>query len=904
MVKNSVKARPTWLYPQVVGYNPSERWGHSSCFFDGRLYVFGGCCGGLHFSDVLALDLKTMAWSSLVTTGEQPGTRDSHSAVLVGNKMVVFGGTNGTKKINDLHILDLDTRNWTQPTVEGTPPSPRESHSATLVGDNRIVIFGGSGEGEGNYLNDVHILDLVSMKWSFPEIGGQLPARRDSHTAVPISNRVIVYGGDCGEHYLGEVDILDLDTFTWSKLEPAAASFPGVRAGHASVAVGNKVYFIGGVGDRAYYNDVWILDVDACTWTKLFVAGPQPQGRFSHSAVLADSNIAIYGGCGEDEHPLDEIVILHLASDYSTVAALSMCKFFANPCAMEHRSLSGFKRVAAAEVVNEVKLLHAAAPKTDLSRKDQPAAKPIERLVGGQLWKELKELNQNSKRSSEAEGESNYPMVATDDSDIAKKRKASQARRHDLDSEQEEHSHSLSQQSSPSQSDQEQSVQKKYKITNSHPTQPLGMFLQQQPKTNADNQTKPRTYSFLHQFPLHSNHQNVGTSQMRIDLQQAQQQQKMENLLSAQPVQLRVQLPHHLNTANGNAQVPPSAVQCSVRDNISNTTDAVSGNIHKRVEASALGENQRAAVTSIVAMPNLVGAEVRGTVDAVFDSGYLMTAQVNGQYFRGLLFSPGPFVNLRDANLIPSCSPVGNGHGGPGILFSGQQCHTHPNSIHQTPGCVNGATLGSSLAPSVHMGTVIQPANWGRSAPIGHTPDNRSDVIPGPHFGAMLKSPALVSEVPRQVIGIHTNPSLVGASKTLVSTRGTADEPFSMSLQSRLQGTAAPEGENCGTAPMIAGSGGQWVWHPFPASAPVFSSVSVNEHSVARRANVHFVTIPPFPVFGFTAPFNNEVQPSIARGGLVQVGAVPVNGAVTDLQAGVTLSLGAPGQTAHSNVPS
>lgn len=35
-----------------------------------------------------------------------------------------------------------------------------------------------------------------------------------------------------------------------------------------------------------------------------------------------------------------------------------------------------------------------------------------------------------------------------------------------------------------------------------------------------------------------------------------------------------------------------------------------------------------------------IGAEVRGTVDGAFDSGYLMTANVNGQLFRGVLFAP------------------------------------------------------------------------------------------------------------------------------------------------------------------------------------------------------------------------------------------------------------------------
>ena len=35
-----------------------------------------------------------------------------------------------------------------------------------------------------------------------------------------------------------------------------------------------------------------------------------------------------------------------------------------------------------------------------------------------------------------------------------------------------------------------------------------------------------------------------------------------------------------------------------------------------------------------------IGAEVQGTIDGAFDSGYLMTAVVNRQLFRGVLFAP------------------------------------------------------------------------------------------------------------------------------------------------------------------------------------------------------------------------------------------------------------------------
>ncbi|XP_061371930.1 uncharacterized protein LOC133314464 [Gastrolobium bilobum] len=322
------KKKAMWLYPKVLGFNPSERWGHSACFSMGLMYVFGGCCGGLHFSDVLTLDLDKMIWSKLATTGEKPGPRDSHSAVLVGHKMIVFGGTNGFKKVNHLHILDLVTKEWVRPECKGTPPSPRESHTATLVGDERLVIFGGSGEADANCLNDLHILDLRTMRWTSPEVKGDLPVPRDSHSTIAIGNKLIVYGGDSGDKYLGNVDMLDMATMTWSRLTVQGSS-PEVRAGHAAVNIGTKVYIIGGVGDKRYYNDIWSFDICTCSWTQLDICGQQPQGRFSHTAVVADMDIAIFGGCGEDESPLNELLVLQLGAEHTNERYnISMCKDF------------------------------------------------------------------------------------------------------------------------------------------------------------------------------------------------------------------------------------------------------------------------------------------------------------------------------------------------------------------------------------------------------------------------------------------------------------------------------------------------------------------------------------------------------------------------------------------------
>lgn len=180
----------------------------------------------MHYSDVLVLDLETMVWNTLVATGQGPGPRDSHSAVVLGNNMIVFGGTSGSNKCNDLHILNLVTKEWSRPKCTGTPPSPRESHSATLVDDEELVVFGGSGEGE--CLNDLHVLDLKTMRWTSPEVKGDIPVPRDSHSATATGKKLLVYGGDRGDRYYGDVDMLDMDTMTWSRVWFSSICFHSV----------------------------------------------------------------------------------------------------------------------------------------------------------------------------------------------------------------------------------------------------------------------------------------------------------------------------------------------------------------------------------------------------------------------------------------------------------------------------------------------------------------------------------------------------------------------------------------------------------------------------------------------------------------------------------------------------
>ncbi|PPR94401.1 hypothetical protein GOBAR_AA26270 [Gossypium barbadense] len=78
----------------------------------------------------------------------------------------------------------------------------------------------------------------------------------DNHSVITIKNKLMVYGGDFGDRYHGDVDVFNKDNSIWSRLT-VQGSLPGVGASHAVVSIGTKVFIIGGTEDKHYYNNVW-----------------------------------------------------------------------------------------------------------------------------------------------------------------------------------------------------------------------------------------------------------------------------------------------------------------------------------------------------------------------------------------------------------------------------------------------------------------------------------------------------------------------------------------------------------------------------------------------------------------------------------------------------------------------
>lgn len=342
--------RANWQALDVQGARLPGFWGHTLGLHEGKLFLIGGIATpgesrAQAGEELITIDTTNRVCTRKFTTGAGPEFTDSHAAVIAstnaGPRLYTFGGTDGGHKFNELHELDFETYNWTLPPVHGTPPVPRESHTAALVG-NQMVVFGGHGD-PGNepakgpttalsepYLNDITVFDVNTHTWHTPEVQGARPPVRDSHAAVGLGNRMVIYGGDCGKEYLSDVWAYDVQQQRWQAFKNKSGKEPGSRAGPVMVAVDAGLLMFGGVasGDNTastpFAPECWLLQLgpspllglreNEAWWSELVTEGGAPPGRFAHAAAGAGETMYMIGGYAQDEKPLSDVWMLSVAA--------------------------------------------------------------------------------------------------------------------------------------------------------------------------------------------------------------------------------------------------------------------------------------------------------------------------------------------------------------------------------------------------------------------------------------------------------------------------------------------------------------------------------------------------------------------------------------------------------------
>ncbi|ABS64387.1 Kelch repeat protein [Parvibaculum lavamentivorans DS-1] len=163
-------------------------------------------------------------------------------------------------------------------------PAARAGHGAAVV-DGKIYTLGGRGSDAQRVL----VYDPGSNRWS--ATGEAMPAPRVAAATVAVGDRIYVIGGLSNGVATARVDIFDTASGRWQ----SGPQLPEARSGHVAALVGGKLHVTGGEQRRPprTFGDHFILDAEAGSWSR---AVPMPNPRHGAVAAAVDGKFVVVGG--------------------------------------------------------------------------------------------------------------------------------------------------------------------------------------------------------------------------------------------------------------------------------------------------------------------------------------------------------------------------------------------------------------------------------------------------------------------------------------------------------------------------------------------------------------------------------------------------------------------------------
>ena len=224
--------------------------------------------------------LETGSWSE---AQQLPTARSELAAAALNGRIYVAGGLRTTGATNTFEVYNVARDTWQE-----AADLPRRLHhmGLTAIG-SRLFLTGGY---EGNNLSDptdeAWVYEPELDSWS---VIATMPGSRAAHATAALDDKLYIVGGmGVGSNFLW---VYDPDSDSW---ETTRTSLPTLREHLAAVALKGKLYAIGGrMPDQGNLTTVEIFDPARGTWER---AADMPTARGGITAAVLDGNIHIAGG--------------------------------------------------------------------------------------------------------------------------------------------------------------------------------------------------------------------------------------------------------------------------------------------------------------------------------------------------------------------------------------------------------------------------------------------------------------------------------------------------------------------------------------------------------------------------------------------------------------------------------
>lgn len=330
-----------------LSYRPIGRGGASFTILRKNGYLYGGRSHE-PLSHIDIIDLETNKWTRL-DSEEGPDGRTGHSACVYDENIIIFGGQRqfnpelkARECFNDVWKFSVQNHEWKRVRTTGEPIEPRRNHSAVIIGKN-MVVYGGI-DTNGNSLNDVKALNLLTMKWSVCSQEDENELGLAFHTACPIfhperskvelyraaghplpyssyirEEGMYVFGGktENGEitNTLKVLKIFEKHLKWVTPLTSGVPPSPRIQHTMNHYQHLNCLIVYGGRNDQlsnGYFNDFGILWLEQLCWMQVNCGGEELSGRFAHCTGIYNSQLCILGGMNYYSYLSSDVELVEL----------------------------------------------------------------------------------------------------------------------------------------------------------------------------------------------------------------------------------------------------------------------------------------------------------------------------------------------------------------------------------------------------------------------------------------------------------------------------------------------------------------------------------------------------------------------------------------------------------------
>jgi len=196
-----------------------------------------------------------------------------------------------------------------------TAPDARHGHKMVQVRNRYLIMFGGALS-DCSFDSKVYVYDTLNSEWYTPNTfsNSNLPGLSAFGMASDEERYVFIAGGIDSENEINK-NLIIIDTHDWSRCSIPILSDDGIFCSFGcslSYYDGQLIYFGGIISERfamdemmTQSNHTFVLDVATIIksnfilqnkWKKIKFYGPLPPESESHSAVVYNSDLYIFGG--------------------------------------------------------------------------------------------------------------------------------------------------------------------------------------------------------------------------------------------------------------------------------------------------------------------------------------------------------------------------------------------------------------------------------------------------------------------------------------------------------------------------------------------------------------------------------------------------------------------------------